>query len=79
MDLSEVLERLAPQQWKVLRMLPSTTKKLEVTKEQFAFFVQQHARFRSVMRVEDNDAMVESYIMIDPHGRFFQNGQQHLG
>jgi len=72
-------ERLAPQQWKVLKMLPSTTRKLEVTEEQFAFFVQQHARFRSVMRVEDNDAMVNSYVMVDPHGRFFQNGQQQLG
>lgn len=79
MDLSGLLERLAPQQWKVLRMLPSTTRNLEVTKEQFAFFVQQHARFRSVMRVEDNDAMVDSYVMIDPHGRFFQNGQQQMG
>ncbi len=79
MDLSGLLERLAPQQWKVLKMLPSTTRKLEVTEEQFAFFVQQHARFRSVMRVEDNDAMVNSYVMVDPHGRFFQNGQQQLG
>lgn len=79
MDLSGLLERLAPQQWKVLKMLPSTTRKLEVTEEQFAVFVQQHARFRSVMRIEDNDAMVNSYVMVDPHGRFFQNGQQQLG
>lgn len=79
MDMSELLERLAPQQWKVLRMLPSTTRTLEVTEEQFAFFVQQHVRFGSVMRIENNDAMVESYVMIDPHGRFFQNGQQQFG
>lgn len=79
MDMSELLERLAPQQWKVLRMLPSTSRTLEVTEEQFAFFVQQHVRFGSVMRIENNDAMVESYVMIDPHGRFFQNGQKQFG
>lgn len=79
MDLSGLAERIRPNQWKVLRMLPSTTKNLEITKEQFRSFLQRHARFRHLMRVEDNDAMVESYVMVDPHGRFFQNGRRQLG
>jgi radical S-adenosyl methionine domain-containing protein 2 len=79
MDLSALVARLDPDQWKVLRMLPSTTKKLEVTTEQFECFLQRHARLRSQMRVEDNHAMMESYVMVDPHGRFFQNGQSHFG
>lgn len=79
LDLSWMLERLNPDQWKVLRMLPSTTRNLEVTKEQFESFLLRHKRFLPVMRVEDNDAMVESYVMVDPHGRFFQNGQQEFG
>jgi radical S-adenosyl methionine domain-containing protein 2 len=79
MDVSGMIERLDPDQWKVLRMLPSTTRKLEVTNEQFESFLQRHARFRHLMRVEDNDAMVESYVMVDPHGRFFQNGQSQFG
>jgi radical S-adenosyl methionine domain-containing protein 2 len=78
-DLSGMIEGLNPDQWKVLRMLPSTTRNLEVTKEQFESFLQRHAHFRPIMRVEDNDAMVESYVMIDPHGRFFQNGQREFG
>lgn len=28
------------------------------------------------MSVEDNNDMVASYIMVDPLGRFFQNGQR---
>ncbi|MEB2352833.1 MAG: viperin family antiviral radical SAM protein [Burkholderiaceae bacterium] len=79
LDLSAMIERLNPDQWKVLRMLPSTTRHLEVTKEQFESFLKRHARFRSLMRIEDNDAMVESYVMVDPHGRFFQNGQRGFG
>lgn len=59
-------------------MLPSTTTKLEVMPQQFEKFL-QHARFRSLMRVEVNDAMVESYVMVDPHGRFFQNGRSKFG
>jgi radical S-adenosyl methionine domain-containing protein 2 len=49
--------RLRSDQWKVLRMLPSTTTKLEVMPQQFEKFLQRHARFRSLMRVEDNDAI----------------------
>lgn len=79
LDLSGMLEQLNPDQWKVLRMLPSTTRNLEVTKEQFESFLQRHARFRPLMRVEDNDAMVQSYVMVDPHGRYFQNGQREFG
>lgn len=78
-DLSSLIERLAPDQWKVLRMLPSTSRNLEITQQQFEAFLDRHARFRSLMRVEDNDDMVSSYVMVDPHGRFFQNGQQEFG
>jgi radical S-adenosyl methionine domain-containing protein 2 len=31
------------------------------------------------MCVEDNDDMVQSYIMVDPHGRFFQNRTGQTG
>lgn len=31
------------------------------------------------MCVEDNDIMSESYLMVDPLGRFFQNNRGQLG
>ncbi len=31
------------------------------------------------MSIEDNDEMSESYLMIDPLGRFFQNTPNSLG
>lgn len=72
-DLSPVIESLAPAKWKVLRVLPVLSNQLEVTDEQFGSFVRRHDRFASILCAEDNTDMHESYLMVDPHGRFFQN------
>ncbi|MDP4572934.1 viperin family antiviral radical SAM protein [Pseudomonas sp. LPH60] len=77
-DLSQMLNALKPDRWKVLRMLQVVTQALAVSSAGFQGFVERHAVFRQIMCVEDNDDMSESYIMLDPLGRFFQNrlGQQ---
>lgn len=72
-DMSQIIRRLAPDKWKVLRMLPTITNELSIVDEQFAGFVERHAALGDIISAEDNNDMVESYIMIDPRGRFFQN------
>lgn len=72
-DLSALIRRLAPQRWKVLRMLPIVTNQLMVSDADFQGFVARHRALGDIMCVEDNTEMVESYVMIDPLGRFFQN------
>lgn len=72
-DLSILVRRLAPQRWKVLRMLPVVTDELIVGDADFQGFVARHHALGDLMCVEDNTEMVESYVMIDPLGRFFQN------
>lgn len=72
-DLSPVIESLAPAKWKVLRVLPVLSNQLEVTEEQFKSFVRRHDRFANILCAEDNADMHESYLMVDPHGCFFQN------
>ncbi len=72
-DMGTLIASLSPEKWKILRMLPQVTDHLAVSDTQFAAFVQRHAETGLPMRVEDNSDMTESYIMIDPHGRFFQN------
>jgi radical S-adenosyl methionine domain-containing protein 2 len=69
---SEIL-RIAPTKWKVLRMLPIRTNDLAIDDSMFRSFVKRHAFLSNIMRVEDNQDMIESYIMIDPYGCFFQN------
>lgn len=72
-DLSSLIQRFAPEKWKVLRMLPVVNQDLVVSDEQFAAFVARHQYFDRILCAEDNQDMRESYLMIDPHGRFFQN------
>lgn len=72
-NLVSQISSLAPARWKVLRMLPTVTDELAVSDSQFRAFIHRHRSLGDIMCVEDNDDMVQSYIMVDPHGRFFQN------
>lgn len=72
-NLNSLLQRLSPNKWKALRMLPVVNEHLTVTNEQFAAFVARHKPFAGILRAENYQDMRESYLMIDPSGRFFQN------
>ena len=72
-DLTGVIERLRPEKWKVLRMLPVVDGRLAVSQQAFDDFVGRHAHLAAIRHVEDNQDMTESYLMVDPMGRFFQN------
>ncbi len=74
-DFSDLIRELSPEKWKILRMLPVMNSNLEIDDRMFAEFVMRHRAFQKISRVEDNSEMLESYIMIDPLGRFYQNGQ----
>jgi radical S-adenosyl methionine domain-containing protein 2 len=72
-DMTSAIRRLAPGKWKVLQMLPLQNRNLAVSGAEFDEFVRRHDSLGDIMSVEDNDSMTESYIMIDPLGRFYQN------
>lgn len=74
-----LMNELKPDKWKVFQVLPVLNSNLLVTDEQFSAFVKQHAKLKGVMVVEDNDAMTNSYLMINPQGRFYQNSQTEGG
>ena len=54
-------------------MLPVIGHELTVTDQEFSAFLDRHQSLQSIISAENNSDMVESYIMIDPQGRFFQN------
>ena len=72
-DMTPLIRQLAPDKWKVLRMLPTVTSDLAIAEHEFSDFVGRHLALGGIISAEDHSDMVESYIMIDPHGRFFQN------
>lgn len=75
-DLTKAIEHLKPNKWKVLKVLPVVNSELAVSEHEFQLFVERHRHLGSVMSVENNSAMTESYLMIDPLGRFFQNNRE---
>ena len=72
-DMSNLISLMNPDRWKVMRVLPVITDALSISTESYSEFVNRHAALSAVMTIEDNQDMVDSYIMIDPLGRFFQN------
>ena len=78
-DFYALIRRLAPRRWKVLRMLPVVTSALMVSDADYQAFVTRHQFLGDILCAEDNVEMVDSYMMIDPLGRFFQNALDQSG
>lgn len=78
-DLHDVIEKLQPNRLKFLQVLPVKGQNddyiddLAITSTEFYEFVRKHEDLDPIP--EDNAMMTESYVMVDPSGRFFQNTQ----
>lgn len=81
-DMSEFIGAIGPERWKIFQVLPikgqndGEIERFTVTSEQFAGFLEINAKAKSygvTIVPETNSQMTESYVMVDPAGRFFQN------
>ena len=78
-DLKIVPEllRFSPQKIKVLREVPFKNRQ-GITDEQFNYFVKTNeCKNDSRVVTENSGDMINSYLMIDPSGRFFENGHEN--
>lgn len=75
-DFSDFISTIRPEKWKVLKMLPVITSDLSVSEHQYKAFLLRHKDIGAILRKENNNDMSDSYIMIDPLGRLYQNGGQ---
>lgn len=66
------MEELGCNRIKILRQMPFGSVK-GISEEQFYTFIRCNYRERLPIYVEDNDLMRESYLMIAPDGKLFQN------
>ncbi len=73
-DMSEGIQKIGPDKWKVLRVLPAIReiRQHAISDEQYEQFRSKHEHVPNV-QFEDNDDMSNSYLMLDPYGRFFFN------
>jgi radical S-adenosyl methionine domain-containing protein 2 len=87
-DMCEFVESLNVNRWKIFQVLPIEGENdlhidnLTISKNQFQKFIDQHIQLNEKgIRVvpENNDAMTDSYLMINPDGKFYQNtnGKHH--
>lgn len=76
-DISKVMGKIQPDRWKVFQVLAINSQNneklvdLRITNSEFSIFIRRHEKLNPI--AEDNEAMLESYIMVDPMGRFYQN------
>jgi radical S-adenosyl methionine domain-containing protein 2 len=87
-DMGALVYDLRPERWKVFQVLrvegqnDGRVEPLLVSRERFEAFVARHASLASggiTVVAENNDAMEDSYVMIDPLGRFYGNhGGRHV-
>lgn len=72
-DMSAFITAAAPDKWKLLRVLPVLGDELAVTDNQFRHYCAAHQAHAARISVEDNTAMRQSYLMVNPEGRFYSN------
>jgi radical S-adenosyl methionine domain-containing protein 2 len=78
-DLSGFIKEVNPNKWKVFKVLPVTTHEHDISQSEFLAFLQRHRDLADIISSENNDEMTDSYLMIDPIGRFFQNSNMGKG
>jgi radical S-adenosyl methionine domain-containing protein 2 len=81
-DMGVLVRELRPERWKVFQVLrvegqnDGRVEPLLIPHARFVAFVERHGSLASagiVVVAEDNDAMEDSYVMIDPLGCFYGN------
>jgi len=76
-DFHDIVRIIRPDRLKLFQVLhikgqnDEGIRGLSITSEEFESFVMKHSDLHPI--AEDNNAMTNSYVMVDPIGRFFQN------
>jgi len=79
-NMLHFIQKANPKRWKVLQALPikgqndNQIDDIKVSSEEFQHFINTHKQVECMIP-EDNNAMIGSYAMVDPAGRFFENSK----
>lgn len=71
--LGDFISLIKPNKWKIFQALSIGSHEIYCNDVQYKTFLQNHQKLKISIYSESNDEMTDSYIMIDPHGRFYQN------
>lgn len=76
---ADFINEIAPERWKIFQALPidgvniKRASHLFINREIFQSFVNRNKHVDTRMVAEDNNDMIDSYVMIDPYGRLYGN------
>ena len=71
--LGDFISLIKPDKWKIFQALSIDSSEIYCNDVQYKTFLQKYEKLEVSTYSESNDEMTDSYIMIDPHGRFYQN------
>jgi radical S-adenosyl methionine domain-containing protein 2 len=71
--LGDFISLINPDKWKVFQALSINIQEIHCSNSQYEIFLKKHEKLKVSTYAENNDEMTDSYIMIDPYGRFYQN------
>lgn len=71
--LGNFIHEVDPYKWKVFQALSVNTEESFCSDDEYMKFIQKHKDCTVSMSKESGEDMCDSYIMIDPYGRFYQN------
>lgn len=69
--LGDFINLIKPDKWKVFQALSINSNAIYCNDKQYKIFLQNHSKLKVAIYSESNDEMIDSYIMIDPYGRFY--------
>jgi len=72
-DFNQLITTINPVKWKVLQVLPVENEAFQITNQTFNNFLTRHKKLARYVSAEDNNSMTQSYLMINPEGKFYQN------
>ena len=72
-DFSDFINTIAPDKWKMFQVQPFNNHELLIEPHEFDAFVNRHRNLKVSIFDENNEEMTDSYLMIDPKGRLYQN------
>ena len=72
-NMGSFMTSVKPDKWKVFQALSVGTDEEFCSSSEYGTFLERHENNMVKITKESNDDMKESYIMIDPYGRFYQN------
>ena len=72
-NLSDWIARISPDKWKIFKVLPAVNRQLTISDREYQSFLRRHQHHSDIITAEDNTQMTQSYLMIDPVGRLYQN------